>query len=96
MSVRMASHQALFPSKCIILCIRVFMHQSLCRTSPFPVFCLVKRRSVRVLLRPVADKLVPALSGIFKAPTTGELSKKLATSLLAEYAADDLTAFLSG
>ena len=41
------------------------------------------------LLRPVAPKLVPALSDIFKDPARGELAKTLDTSLLADYAAKD-------
>ena len=42
------------------------------------------------LLRPVAGGLVPALSEIFKDPARGELAKTLATTLLADYAAQDV------
>jgi formylglycine-generating enzyme required for sulfatase activity/tetratricopeptide (TPR) repeat protein len=41
------------------------------------------------LLRPVATKLVPALSTIFKDPNRGELARTLTTSLLADFAAKD-------
>ncbi len=42
------------------------------------------------LLRPVASGLVPALSEIFQDPARGELAKTLATTLLADYAAQDV------
>ena len=41
------------------------------------------------LVRPVAQKLVPALTEIFKDPARGELARTLAMSLLADYAAND-------
>lgn len=41
------------------------------------------------LLRPVATKLVPALTTIFQDPNRGELAKTLTTSLLVDYAAND-------
>ncbi|HQZ65500.1 MAG TPA: SUMF1/EgtB/PvdO family nonheme iron enzyme, partial [Planctomycetaceae bacterium] len=42
------------------------------------------------LLRPIASRLVSALSDIFKDPERGELAKSLATTLLADYAAQDV------
>ncbi|MBC7965454.1 MAG: SUMF1/EgtB/PvdO family nonheme iron enzyme [Fuerstia sp.] len=41
------------------------------------------------LLRPVAPKLVPALSDIFNETGRGELARTMATSLLADYASKD-------
>ena len=42
------------------------------------------------LMRPVGASLVLALSDIFKDPVRGELAKTLATTLLADYAAQDV------
>ncbi len=41
------------------------------------------------LVRPVSAKLIPALTLIFKDPARGELARTLATSLLADYTAQD-------
>ena len=41
------------------------------------------------LVRPVAPKLVPALSDIFKETGRGELARTMATSLLVDYASQD-------
>ena len=41
------------------------------------------------VVRQVAPQLVPALTNIFKDPARGELTKTLATSLLADYASKD-------
>ncbi len=41
------------------------------------------------LVRPVSAKLIPTLTLIFKDPARGELARTLATSLLADYAAND-------
>jgi serine/threonine protein kinase/formylglycine-generating enzyme required for sulfatase activity len=43
-------------------------------------------------MRPVADRLVPPLSKISLDPQQGELPRSLATSLLADYAKDDVEA----
>ena len=41
------------------------------------------------MLRPVSVNLIPPLTEIFKDPARGELAKTMATSLLADYAAQD-------
>jgi serine/threonine protein kinase/formylglycine-generating enzyme required for sulfatase activity len=46
-------------------------------------------------LRPVADRLVPPLAKIFADPQQGELPRSLATSVLADYAKDDVEALTS-
>jgi formylglycine-generating enzyme required for sulfatase activity/serine/threonine protein kinase/tetratricopeptide (TPR) repeat protein len=47
------------------------------------------------MLQPVAEPLIPALTRIFAAPDSSELSRNLATSLLAEYAANDTKAIVN-
>ncbi|HQZ66326.1 MAG TPA: SUMF1/EgtB/PvdO family nonheme iron enzyme, partial [Planctomycetaceae bacterium] len=61
-----------------------FIAEQLVAVSPVYV------RQYQELLRPVAGSLVPALSDIFKDPSRGELAKTLATTLLADYAAQDV------